>query len=134
MSFNIYERPLFLGREGQRERTCRIPAWLFRTLPDVDVIGFQVRVNTCKTTQQARSHVPTLSLIPHSGHTAAPPAPPLLKATSLSAQEVFTDGCWGARSSLRDMLRAHGFPYSTAVVDEDNRLINGGTMIGEARS
>ena len=43
MTWNIYERPLFLGREGQRERTCRIPRWIFENLPDVDVIGFQVR-------------------------------------------------------------------------------------------
>ena len=42
MTWNVYERPLFLGREGQRERTCRIPRWIFENVPDVDVIGFQV--------------------------------------------------------------------------------------------
>ena len=33
---------MFLGREGQRERTCRIPKWIVDNVPDVDVIGFQV--------------------------------------------------------------------------------------------
>ena len=33
---------MFLGREGQRERTCRIPGWIVDNVPDVDVIGFQV--------------------------------------------------------------------------------------------
>ena len=31
-----------MGREGQRERTCRIPRWIFNNVAGVDVIGFQV--------------------------------------------------------------------------------------------
>ena len=30
------------GREGQRERTGRIPRWIFNNVAEVDVIGFQV--------------------------------------------------------------------------------------------
>ena len=31
---------------------------------------------------------------------------------------------------MRDMLKQHGFMYSTATVDEGNYIINGGTFIG----
>ena len=50
MSFNILERPYWLGREGQRERTCRIPQWIFDHFADVDVIGFQVTLSRLHST------------------------------------------------------------------------------------
>ena len=46
MTFNVLDIPLWYRRMGQRERTCRIPRWIFDNVPDVDVIGFQVRTYT----------------------------------------------------------------------------------------
>lgn len=41
MSYNSYERPFYISRDGQRERTCRIPYTFIKSNPDVDVIGLQ---------------------------------------------------------------------------------------------
>ncbi|XP_014678889.1 PREDICTED: sphingomyelinase C 2-like [Priapulus caudatus] len=41
LTYNIQERFWFISHDGQRERSCRIPAVLRRAFPDVDVIGFQ---------------------------------------------------------------------------------------------
>jgi len=41
LSYNIFERDFFISHDGQRERTCRIPYWIAKNLPDVDVICFQ---------------------------------------------------------------------------------------------
>lgn len=42
LSYNIFERNWFMSHDGQRERTCRVPATLRSMLPYVDAIGFQV--------------------------------------------------------------------------------------------
>ncbi len=85
MTYNVFERPMWLGREGQRERTCRIPKWIIDNVPDVDVIGFQ---------------------------------------------EVFLEGCWDGKSSMREVLKYYGFPHSTETVDKDPSVLNGGSFIG----
>ncbi|XP_014664639.1 PREDICTED: sphingomyelinase C-like [Priapulus caudatus] len=41
LSYNAFERNWFMSHDGQRERSCRVPATLRRMLPDLDVIGFQ---------------------------------------------------------------------------------------------
>ncbi|XP_038076864.1 phospholipase C-like [Patiria miniata] len=41
ISYNIFELPYSAIQSGQRERTCRIPAEIFKLQPDVDVIVFQ---------------------------------------------------------------------------------------------
>ena len=47
-------------------------------------------------------------------------------------QEYFTDGCWGEKSSVRNMLKSHGFNYSTK--PPSGRLHNTGTFLGENQS
>ena len=45
-------------------------------------------------------------------------------------QEAFLGGCWEELSSLREMLKEHGFDYSTETVGDSNVIISGGTFIG----
>ena len=40
------------------------------------------------------------------------------------------EGCWEGRSSVREMLKQHGFMYSTPTVDANNVIVSGGTFIG----
>ena len=46
-------------------------------------------------------------------------------------QEMFSEGCWEAVSSTREMLKHHGFLYSTHTVEADNYIVNGGTFVGK---
>ena len=39
-------------------------------------------------------------------------------------------GCWGELSSMKEMLKEHGFKYFTDTVASSNKVINGGTAIG----
>ena len=39
-------------------------------------------------------------------------------------------GCWGELSSMKEMLKEHGFKYITDTVASSNKVINGGTAIG----
>ena len=45
MSYNIWDRPLTIIHDGQRERTCHIPYWIREHIPDIDVITFQEAFN-----------------------------------------------------------------------------------------
>ena len=39
-------------------------------------------------------------------------------------------GCWEELSSMKEMLKQHGFKYFTDTVASSNKVINGGTAIG----
>jgi len=41
LTYNIFERNHFISRDGQMERTCRIPRWIATAHPEIDVISFQ---------------------------------------------------------------------------------------------
>jgi len=41
MSYNLFERAFYISHDGQRERSCRVPYWIVKNIPDVDVITFQ---------------------------------------------------------------------------------------------
>ena len=45
-------------------------------------------------------------------------------------QEMHMGGCWGELSSMKEMLKQHGFKYVTDIVASSNKVINGGTAIG----
>ena len=45
ISYNIWDRPLTIINDGQRERTCRIPYWILEHIPDIDVVTFQEAFN-----------------------------------------------------------------------------------------
>ena len=45
LSYNIWDRPLTIIHDGQRERTCRIPYWIREHIPDIDIITLQEAFN-----------------------------------------------------------------------------------------
>ncbi len=49
---------------------------------------------------------------------------------SFDKQEMFSDGCWGNKASMRQMLKVHGLPFSTKTVQSPTSLHNAGIFIG----
>ena len=44
---------------------------------------------------------------------------------------MFTEGCWGDKSSIREMLKSHGYLYSTRPVEVPLHLHSAGVFLGK---
>ena len=49
----------------------------------------------------------------------------------LSSQEAYSEGCWGDKSSLAEMLKVHGYLYSTRPVAATMHLHTAAMFLGK---